>query len=366
MNSIRAWFGNDKNHRFLIPIIAVILGFIVGILVLLITGRNPMDMFTSILRGISGINVERIGTGKRVFNPRNIGSFLVTAMPIILTGLSVAFAFRTGMFNIGAEGQLLVGGLASVIVGLLFPLPGILHLLVAILAGVIAGGLWGLVPGILKARYNVHEVVVTIMMNYIALYVNNYVVRLLPGYANNKTQELPESALLKSEFLSDLTNNSRLHWGIILVVIAMIIFWFIIEKTTFGYELKAVGYNKHASKYAGMKVERNSALSMMIAGGFAGLAGTIISLGTFGYGRLLSGFENVGFNGIPVALVGGNTSLGSFFAGLLLGGLNVSKPIMQSNEIPRDIADIIIAMIIIFVAMQYGIKLILKKIGGAK
>lgn len=355
----------EKDYKILVPVIAVLLGFLVGIVVLLITGRNPINLFISIIRGTTGINLEKLGTSKW-FNPRNIGSLLVTSMPIILTGLSVAFAFRTGMFNIGAEGQLLVGGLASVTVGLLVPLPGILHLLVCILAGVTAGALWGFIPGILKAKYNVHEVVVTIMMNYIALHTNNLVVRRLPGYENNTTPMLPDSALLKSDFLAEITNKSRLHWGIILVVIAIIIFWFIIEKTTFGYELKAVGYNKHASQYAGMKVNRNSALSMMIAGAFAGLAGTIVSLGTFGHGRLLSAFENIGFDGIAVALVGGNTAVGSLFAGLLLGSLNTSKSIMQSNDIPRDTAIIIISMIIIFVAMQSGIKDVIKKVKGAK
>lgn len=142
-------------------------------------------------------------------------------------------------------------------------------------------------------------------------------------------------------------------------------FWFIIEKTTFGYELRAVGYNQHAAKYAGMKVERNAALSMMIAGAYAGLAGgVVIAIGTFGYGRVLPFFENYGFDGIAVALVGGNTAIGSLFGGLLFGSLKAAQPIMQTTGIPRDIAIIISSMIILFVAMQNGIKIVLNRIKG--
>ena len=161
-----------------------------------------------------------------------------------------------------------------------------------------------------------------------------------------------------------MTNHSRLHWGFILVLIAAFSFWFIIEKTTFGYELRAVGYNPSAAEYAGMKVKRNAALSMAIAGAYAGLAGVVIAIGTFGYGRVISSFENYGFDGIAVALVGGNTALGSIFGGLLFGSLKAAQPIMQSSGIPRDIAIIISSMIILFVAMQNGIKIVLNRMKG--
>lgn len=366
MTNIKNFITNEKNHKFLIPFIAVFTGFIVGVIILIITGENPIGIFKAILRAVLGIDVNKIGTGKTVFNPRYVGEYFVYAMPIILTGLSIAFAFRTGLFNIGAEGQLMAGSFAAVVAGLYLELPGIIHLPLVVISGIVAGAIWGFVPGILKAKFNVNEVVVGIMMNYTALHITNYFLKNLKGSDNAKTAMLPGSGTLHSEFLADITNKSRLHWGFILVAIAVFIFWFIIEKTTFGYELRSVGFNKHASKYAGMKVDRNTVLSMMISGAFSGLAGTIIAAGTFGYGRVLPGFENYGFDGIAVALVGGNTGLGSVFGGLLLGSLKAAQPIMQTMNIPRDIAIIIVASIIIFVAMQNGIKIVLKKLGGAK
>ncbi len=340
----------EKHHPILIPVIAITAGFTVGSAIMLVSGFNPLDIFKSLVRAVLGWDIER-GT----FNPRYIGEYLVAVMPLILTGLSVAFAFRTGLFNIGGEGQFLVGAFASVAVGILVKAPGVIHLPLALLAGFLAGALWGFVPGVLKAMFNVHEVVVTIMMNYTALYMTNYCLQKLPGGNSSRTPILPESATLKSEFLMELTNKSRLHWGFIVVILMVLLFWFIIDKTTFGYELKAVGFNQEASKYAGMKVKRNISFSMALAGSFAGLGGSIVALGTFGYGRVLPAFENYGFDGIAVALVGGSTALGSVFGGFLLGGLKAVQPLMQARGIPRDIAVIIISVIILFVAMQRGI-----------
>lgn len=366
MKDFITYITDEKRHKVIIPLIAILLGFLVGIIIMISTGQNPNKLFISLVRGVLGIDINKIGTSKTVFNPRYIGEYFVFAMPIILTGLSVAFAFRTGLFNIGAEGQVMVGSFATVAVGLLVKGPAFIVLILMILAGTLAGAIWGFVPGYLKVKYNVHEVVVTIMMNYIAFFVTNYYIKELPGSSNSKTVELAKGLTLKSEFLSTLTNNSRLHWGFILVMIAIVSFWFIIDKTTFGYELKAVGYNPHAARYAGMKVERNAALSMMIAGAYAGLAGVVIAIGTFGYGRVLPAAEGFGFDGIAVALVGGNTAIGSLFGGLLFGALKAAQPIMQSSGVPRDIAIIISSMIILFVAMQNGIKRVLNRIRGTK
>ncbi len=363
MTKFKKWLGNEKNFPVTVPLIAIIMGFLVGVIIMVFTGLNPGSIFTSILRAVLGVNFNSSG---KILNLRYFGEYFVFAMPIILTGLSVAFAFRTGLFNIGAEGQLMVGSFTAIALGILLPGPDFLILIVMIIAGTLAGGIWGLIPGYLKARFNVHEVVVTIMLNYVALFLTSYYYKQLPGSDNSKTVELVHGRTLQSDFLTGITNNSRLHWGFILVIIAIVAFWYIIEKTTFGYELRAVGYNKDAAKYAGMKVERNSALSMMISGMFSGLAGVIISLGTFGYGRVLLSAEGYGFDGIAVALVGGNTALGSLFGGLLFGALNAAKPIMQTQGVPRDIAIIISSMIVLFVAMQNGIRRVLKKIGGDK
>jgi general nucleoside transport system permease protein len=365
MNKLKQFLSNERNHKVLIPLIAVILGFTLGSVIMLTTGQNPATLFKAIIRAVFGINLDRIGTDK-FFTVRLVGEYFVYVMPIVLTGLSVAFAFKTGLFNIGAEGQLLMGAFAATFLGINLDLPKILLLPIVVIGGGLAGALWGFIPGYLKARFNVHEVVVTIMLNYTALHISNYFTKLIPGSDSTKTVGLNPNALLESKFFMELTNNSRLHYGFIIVLLAVLSFWFIINKTTFGYELKAVGYNPFAAEYAGMKVKRNAALSMAIAGSFSGLAGVIIVSGTFGYGRVIASFENYGFDGIAVALIGGNTAIGSLLSGLLLGALKASQPLMQSQGVPNAIAVIITSSIIVFVAMQKGIGLFLKKLKGVK
>lgn len=361
---MRKWIDyltDEKRFHIMVPIVAVIGAFFFGSIIMMITGTNPLEAFKAILRAITGMNLDRIGTDK-FFNARLVGEFLTAMMPITLTGLSVAFAFRTGLFNIGAEGQLIVGAMAATVMSIIIKLPAFIHLPIVILSAVLAGGVWGLIPGFLKAKFRVHEVVVTIMMNYSALYLSNYVLQQLPGSDSVKTVISNPSGTLRSEFLSSITNGSRFHWGFVFVILAIIVFWFIIEKTTFGYELRAVGFNKEGARYAGMKVDRNVMLSMGIAGAFAGLAGAMISVGTFNYGRVIAAAEGYGFDGIAVALLGGNTAWGTVFGGFLFGGLKSSQALMQSNGVPLEIAQIISALIVLFVAMQYGIKELLKHI----
>lgn len=341
-----------KDRKFWIPLAAALLGFILGAIIVLVTGKNPLLMLNAMVQGFTGINILR-GS----FNARYIGEFLIQSMPIILTGLSVGFAFRTGLFNIGAEGQLMVGSLAATFVALYVKAPLFIHLPLVLIAAMVAGGIWGAIPGFLKAIFNVHEVVVTIMLNYVALHLNNWV--LLKGIGTLdkvKTSVFPASAMLKSKWLEQITNGSRLNWGFIPMSLSIIAFWFIIEKTTFGYSLRATGFNRDAANYAGMKVKRNIVLSMMIAGAFAGLAGAILTTGTFGFGRTLPVAEGYGFDGIAVALVGATSAVGILLAGLLFGMLKAAGPLMQSQGIPKEIGGIIQAAIVIFVAMKYGIE----------
>jgi ABC-type uncharacterized transport system permease subunit len=346
-----------KSAALVIPLVSILLGFALGSAVLLATGRNPVAMFLALLQGLSGYSVK-LGT----FNPRYIGEFVIQSMPIILTGLSVGFAFRVGLFNIGAEGQLMAGSMAAIAVSLWVKAPPGLHAVLVLVAAMAAGGLWGAIPGWLKARFNVHEVVMTIMMNYVALNLNNLLIVNAFGSADRvKTAIFPASALLRDPALSALTNGSRLNWGFVPVLLAVLCSWFIIERTTFGYSLRAVGFNKDAAKYAGMKVNRNIVLSMVIAGAFAGLAGAVITVGTFNYGRALPAMEGYGMDGIAVALVGGNAAIGILLSGLLFGMLKAAQPLMQSQGIPKDIASIIQASIVLFVAMKYGIDLLLRR-----
>ncbi|MBN2875522.1 MAG: ABC transporter permease [Spirochaetales bacterium] len=346
----------------LIPLLAVALGFLLGSIVVIITGKNPLLMFNAILQGLSGLN---LATGS--FNPRHIGELVIQAMPIILTGLCVGFAFRTGLFNIGAEGQLMMGSLAATAVALTVKAPVFVHVPLVLVAGMAAGAAWGAIPGYLKARFNVHEVVVTIMLNYTALHVNNWTILNVFGSVDRvKTAEFPVTALLKDPWLANLTNGSRLNWGFVPVIMAVLAFWFILEKTTFGYGLRAVGFNKDAAKYAGMKVDRNIVMSMVIAGAFAGLAGAIITTGTFSFGRALPAAEGYGFDGIAVALVGMTQAPGILLAGLLFGVLKSAGPLMQSAGIPREIGGIIQASIVMFVAMKLGLERIVDLLRGKR
>lgn len=346
---------HKRLDKLLVPMLAALAGFLVGAVVIVITGKNPLLMFNAMIQGVTGLNIAR-GT----FNARYIGEFIIQSMPIILTGLSVGFAFRTGLFNIGAEGQLMLGSLAATAVALLVKAPLYIHLPLVLLAGMLAGGLWGAVPGYLKARFNVHEVVVTIMLNYTALHLNNWAILNVLGAADRvKTAAFPASAVLKDRWLESISGGSRLNWGFVPVILAIAAYWFVIEKTTFGYGLRAVGFNKDAAKYAGMKVNRNIVLSMVIAGAFAGLAGAVITTGTFGFGRALSAAEGYGFDGIAVALVGATQAPGILLAGLLFGMLKSAGPLMQSQGIPKEIGGIIQASIVLFVAMKYGIERIL-------
>jgi len=344
------------NKKIISAIVAVVLGFSVGLIIAMILGIEvdggfrtymPTDILAAMLKSFTGFDI----TGREAFSSRYFGEFVVASVPLILTGLSVAFAFKTGLFNIGAEGQLMMGTLAATLCGIFLDLPPIIHPIVCIIAAAAAGFAFGIIPGYLKARFNVHEVVTCIMLNYVALYFANMIYQMVPGYSQNKTPPIKETASLRSDFLSSITGGSRMNWSIILVFVSVIAFWFIINKTTFGYQLKAIGNNKHAAKYAGMKVNRGIVYSMGISGLFAGLAGATLVLGIFGVGRYLGGFEEYGYTGIAVALVGATNAIGVFFAGGLFGVLQVAQPLMQASGIPRDIAVIISALIIFFCAV---------------
>lgn len=340
----------NRLTNILVPVFAVILGIIAGAIVMIVSGYDPIAGYSALLYG---------AFGDRYY----IGETIRQVTPYILAGLAVAFAFRTGLFNIGVEGQLIVGWLAAVWVGVAFELPKVIHLPLAIVAAAFAGALWGFIPGFLKARFRVHEVIVTIMMNYIALYVSNAIIRSVLSDQGFKSEKIHPTASLRSEFLQSLTDYSTLHYGIIISLIAAVVMWFLLEKTTTGYELRAVGFNQHASHYAGMNVNRNIILSMVISGAFAGIAGAMEGLGTFENVSVKAGFTGVGFDGIAVALLGGNNAFGIILAAILFGALKVGALEMPSAaDVPTELVDIVIALIIFFVASSYLIRLVLTRL----
>lgn len=342
----KLWTSNRFVQIF-VPVIAAVLGLICAGIIMLVFGHSPIEGFRALFTGIFG-------------SPQAIGEALRAAAPLILAGLSVAFAYKTGLFNIGVEGQLLVGWLAAVWVGYAFDLPALLHVPFAILAAAIAGALWGAVPGFLKAFYGVNEVIVTIMMNYIALYTTAYLIRTFIFAGSEKSHTIQPSASLNSEALMALTNGSRLHYGFFIALGLCIVVWFLLQKTTFGYELRSSGYSRNASLYAGMNVKKNIILSMVFAGGLAGIAGAMEGLGTFGFMTIQTAFSGIGFNGIAVALLGANNPFGIAIAATLFGGLQSAAPTMNfQTGIPSELISIMIALIIFFVAsgaiIQYWI-----------
>ncbi len=330
-----------------VSVLVVILGFLVGTILVALVGKNPLNMYKAILQALSGYNIDN---GK--MNVRYIGETLNYSVPFILCGLSMGFANRVGLFNIGGEGQYIMGMTVAQMVALLGPQIQGLHWVLAIVCAVLVGSLWGGLVGVLKAKYEVSEVVSTIMLNYIALYLSRIISLQMPGATTYKTADFPETALITNDFFTKITNYSLLNNGIFMMIIAVIVFWFIMEKTSLGFGMRATGFNKEAARASGIPVVKSIALSMAIAGAFAGLAGGIIALGSFKYGRVLSGMDNYGFDGIAVALVGNSTALGTTLAGLLFGMLKNAQALMQGKQIPKEITFIIQGMIVIFIALR--------------
>jgi general nucleoside transport system permease protein len=336
-------------------IMAVFLGLLAGALLMLIMGFNPVDGYIYLFKG-GLMNLERIG------------NTVATATPLMLTGLSVAFAFKTGLFNIGTPGQMLFGGFCSIAVGLTLDLPKGILVPIVILAGVIGGALWGIVPGLLKAKFNVHEVVSSIMMNWTAYWIVYYMVpKYFKGeFLETESKMLPEAATLRVEWLSNIFKGSYINLGIFLAIIAVLIIWFILNKTVLGYELKAVGFNRFGAEYAGMPVNRNIIISMMIAGALSGLAGAIQYTGNANIMQI-GVMPSQGFDGIAVALLGASNPIGVIFSSLFFGILYVGKGFMNAAvKVPPELADTIMATIIYFAATSMIMDKVIKKFKKVK
>ena len=328
-----------KSNAFLVAISAVLLGLVAGAILMASIGSNPFTGFWYLFRG-GLMNIERVG------------NTLATSTTLMLVGLSVAFAFKTGLFNIGASGQMLIGGLCATLVAHHIFLPRPLYLIVLVLAALLGGAIWGIIPGFLKAKFNVHEVVATIMMNWIAYWSIYYFV---PAYLKGPSLETESASIaisqsLRAPWLTKLFNGSYMNLGFLVAILSVLVIKFILDKTTLGFELKAVGSNRFCAEYAGIKVNRNVVISMMIAGGLAGLAG--LSFYT-GYSRnmQIGVMPSQGFDGIAVALLGASNPLGVLFSSLFFGILQSGKGFMNAmTNIPPEIADTIIAVIIYFTA----------------
>lgn len=352
---------NNKNFQksfisFSASLMAIIAGLLFGLIILLLS--NPSQAFQAF-----GIIVE----GGFKSGVSGISQTINLAIPIIMTGLAVGFAFRTGLFNIGAAGQFTIGSFVAVLVGVKFTfLPPVLHFLVALVLAGIAGGLWGFIPGFLKATANVNEVIASIMTNYIGIFFVNMMIPKLKLYDQLKNQTLPVAKSARTPRMG-LDNifpaDANLDMALILVIVAVIVVYIIIEKTTFGFELKACGMNKDASKYAGIDDKKNIILSMSIAGVLAGLGGALMYLGHTGkYMQLLDIIAAEGFNGISVALLGVSNPIGILFAGLFIAHITVGGYNIQILDFTPEVIDMIVAAIIYCGAFSLIFKSIITKL----
>lgn len=334
----------DWKTGLVIPALAVFTALVIGAVIIMLTGYSfaeTMDAYRALLQGSVG-------------SLRAISQTLAEATPLIFTGLAVALAFRAGLFNIGGEGQLLMGGMLAVLAGFTFTgLPMFVHLPLAVICGAIGGAMWGFIPGLLKAKTGAHEVIVTIMLNYIAYRLVDYLLKstLFQREGRNdpisktieKTAELPA-------LMAWLDSAMKVHLGLFIAIGAVVFIWWLLFRTNTGFEFRAVGANPSAARYAGMSVTRVYVLVMTIAGALAGLAGAGQVLGLLD--RASPGFSaGLGFDGIAVALLGRSNPWGVLAAAFLFGGLNAGGQYMQANaDVGIDLISVIQALIIIFVA----------------
>ncbi|TME00215.1 MAG: ABC transporter permease [Chloroflexi bacterium] len=348
------------------PVISVILAFIAGAIVILITWPDKtVGPFQNIINAYAALFTGSYGS------LANISDTLVIVTPLIFASISVAIAFRAGLFNIGAAGQLAVGAMAADMIGLTFTSwPSWLLIPVMLLASILAGAIWGGIAGFLKAWRGAHEVVTTIMLNWIAFYGTDYLINSPPftaPFGVTQTLALPPNATLppiagvynqifgNGQPLLD-TFTYKVDISIFFALIALVIYWFIISRTTFGYEIRVIGQNPKAAKYAGIPTRRNIFLVMAIAGAFAGLAGSTNLMGQPGYNLTATAFSGLptGFDAIAVALLGQTTAIGILLASFLIGGLRSGSTAMQSlAHVDPNLVLIIEALVLFFIAAEF-------------
>jgi ABC-type uncharacterized transport system permease subunit len=357
--------GYLRGGGILVPVITALLAFFVGGLVVLAAGGNPIDTYRAIFEG-SGLNwlFPWVSGDDRVIAALNLQQTLILTGPLILAGLAVAFAFRAGLFNIGGQGQYLMGSFASVYVGSsLDGLPGWLHIMVAIAAGMVVGGLWAGIAGALKATTGANEVISTIMLNWTAVYIGIYL------FGVGGPLHSSDEAMSSIPVSNDVVEAARLpvfwgdpelqglHVGIFIALAATALFWVLLNRSVTGYEVRAVGFNPDAAEYGGINAGRNYVKVMVICGVLAGLAGAIDVLGwQFRIATNDIPISAVGFTGIAVALLGRNTAGGTVIAALLfaalLNGTSVRNldPTIFQPELAANLTYIIQGLIILFVS----------------
>ena len=373
-------WGKDGTKSVLASLISILIGMVVGALIIIIVGAaNPSLGLNSAWEGIRLVFGGLFSTGRDAagtltfgFNSTNLGNMLFRATPLILTGLSVAVAFKTGLFNIGAPGQYLMGTAATLILALTIPtetVPAPLVWLIAFLGGMLAGALWGCIPGLVKAFLNINEVLACIMTNWIAA---NLVSWVFDGSSFRNTTENTKSAYIYMTShngvqtakmgLDSIFPNSQVNGGILIAIVIAILMYILMNKTTLGYQLKACGSNRHAARYAGIADKRNIVLSMAIAGGLSGAAAALyyLSGNTEFFWNTYQSLPDTGFNGIPVALLAVSNPIGVIFTGCFMSMLDiVGQQITNLTPYNEYISDVIVATIVYLSAFSLLIKMLL-------
>jgi ABC-type uncharacterized transport system permease subunit len=347
-------------RQLVVPVLSLFTALVIGAVVIILSdpvfiakvGSNPGAALgagiSSVGSAYRGLLAGAVGNPFKDITP--VTETLLRATPLIFAGLAVALGFRAGLFNIGAEGQIYIGGLFATAVGINFPdLPLLIHLPLAVAAGFVGGAVWGFIPGILKARTGAHEVITTIMLNYVSYLVVDLALRQvffqLPG------RDDPVSKfIVPTSTLPRLLPDERLHWGLILALLAAVAVWWLLFRSTKGFEFRAVGLNPSGARYAGINISRTMVVTMMISGGLAGLAGASEILGT--NLRLTPAFSpHWGFDAIAIALLGASRPVGVVFAAILFGALRAGATPMQAQTgIPIDLVVVIQGLVIMFIA----------------
>lgn len=352
---------SKKTQQLAVPLISVLLGILLGALIMLIFGYDP-------LWGYEELFYSALGSVK------SVGEIFRAMGPLIFTALGFAVASRAGFFNVGLPGQALAGWIMAGWFALSNPdLPRPLMLILTVIIAAVAGGVIGAIPGFLRAYLGTSEVIVTIMMNYIVLFTGNHLIRNVFSKdimrTNDSSIQIGANATYQTEWLANLTGNSRMNLGIFFAIIAVVMIWFMLKKTTLGFEIRSVGLNPNASEYAGMSAKRTIILSMIISGALAGIGGAVEGLGTFQNVYIQSSSLDIGFNGMAVSLLATNSPIGIPFAALLFGILSVGAPGMSIAGIPPELISVVTASIIFFVGAHYLIERFIqpkKQVKGAK
>jgi len=329
-----------------IPLVAVILAVFIGTIIIFISGSSPIQAYYGMLRGsLGGLD--------------SITRTLEKATPLIFSGLAVAIGFKAGLFNIGAQGQLLFGAITSAAVGFMIKgLPWFIHAPLALLAGGLAGALYGAIPGILKTTTGAHEVITTIMLNYVAINFTDY---LADGPWKDRSLSNVVARTPEIELSAKIGTIGPIPIGFIIAVIAGVIIWWLLWRTTWGYQIRTVGLNPNAARYAGMRVSMVVILTMVFSGLLAGLGGAVETQGVVG--RYQPGFNvGLGFDGITVALLGKTHPLGAIPAAVLLGAIKAGSSEMQfESGIAKEITDVIQALILFFIAADMIVRWIIRR-----